>query len=77
MRLLCLLPARQAGQALRLGPLAESARRAAVAAGSRAQGRPDAAGRLADTVLAAARPTRAWRTEGAIAPAPARRPAAL
>ena len=38
-----------------LGPLlADPARRAAVAAGARAQGRPDAAERLADAVLAAA-----------------------
>jgi hypothetical protein len=38
-----------------LGPLlADPARRAAVAAGARAQGRPDAADRLADAVLAAA-----------------------
>jgi hypothetical protein len=69
MRLLCLLPTRRAGEALRLRPLAESARRAAVAAGSRAQGRPDAAGRLADAVLAAARQSRAApRRRGGSAP---------
>jgi UDP-N-acetylglucosamine--N-acetylmuramyl-(pentapeptide) pyrophosphoryl-undecaprenol N-acetylglucosamine transferase len=51
-----------------LGPLlADPARRAAVAAGARAQGRPDAAERLADAVLAAAGHTGAIPGGGAAA----------
>ena len=52
-----------------LGPLlADPARRAAVAAGARAQGRPDAAERLADAVLAAAGLGRGSRRRGGSAP---------